>query len=285
MASNTKRFALNVGMNWVATAVNMVVPFFLTPFVVRHLGTVQYGIWILAVSTVSYLALLDLGLRSAVIRFVSKAQAEGNHAEGEKLIGAALWFRILIALGVSCLSILLAFLMPHFFKIPASLVNASRITVLACALGAVLAAIHRFDLLSSITMIQTILRAGGVLVILRSGHGLISLACWEFMVILAIGVLTCLVAMRIFPASRTRVRRPEPSVLRAIWSYSFTTFVFMMAVQVIINTDSLVVGAFLSRRRYPARFLQHLCRWRAVSTQVDDMMICDKCFLGEPKQC
>jgi len=257
MASNTKRFALNVGMNWVATAVNMVVPFFLTPFVVRHLGTVQYGIWILAVSTVSYLALLDLGLRSAVIRFVSKAQAEGNHAEGAKLIGAALWFRMLIALGVSCLSILLAFLMPHFFKIPASLVSASRITVLACALGvavtlisgvfgAVLAAIHRFDLLSSITMIQTILRAGGVLVILRSGRGLISLACWEFMVILGIGILTCLIAMRIFPASRTRVRRPEPSVLRAIWSYSFTTFVFMMAVQVIINTDSLVVGAFLS---------------------------------------
>ena len=76
MASTTKRFALNVGMNWVATAVNMVVPFFLTPFVVRHLGTVQYGLWILAVSTVSYLALLDLGLRSAVIRFVSKAEAE-----------------------------------------------------------------------------------------------------------------------------------------------------------------------------------------------------------------
>ena len=257
MASTTKRFALNVGMNWVATAVNMVVPFFLTPFVVRHLGTVQYGIWILAVSTVSYLALLDLGLRSAVIRFVSKAEAEGNHTEGAKLIGAALWFRVLIALGVSCLSILLAFLMPHFFKIPASLVYASRITVLACALGvavtlisgvfgAVLAAIHRFDLLSSITMGQTILRAGGVLLLLRTGHGLISLAYWELIVIVAVGILTCLVAMKVFPASRTPVRRPESSVLRAIWSYSFTTFVFMMAVQVIINTDSLVVGAFLS---------------------------------------
>ena len=54
----------------------MVVPFFLTPFVVGHLGSLQYGIWIVSVSTVSYLALLDLGMRSAVIRFVARAQAQ-----------------------------------------------------------------------------------------------------------------------------------------------------------------------------------------------------------------
>jgi len=257
MVGTTKRFAVNVGMNWVATAVNMVVPFFLTPFVVRHLGAVQYGIWILAVSTVSYLALLDLGLRSAVIRFVSKAEAEGNLTEGAKMISAALWFRVLIALAISVLSILLAYFTPHFFKIPASLIYASRFTVLACALGvavtlvsgvfgAVLAAIHRFDLLSSITMMQTVLRAGGVLLILRSGRGLISLACWELTVVVIAGIITCLIVLKIFPASRTRIRRPEPDVLRAIWTYSFTTFVFMIAVQIIINTDSLVVGAFLS---------------------------------------
>jgi O-antigen/teichoic acid export membrane protein len=257
MASVTKRFVVSVGMNWVAMAVNMVVPFFLTPFVVRHLGTVQYGIWILAVSTVSYLALLDLGLRSAVIRFVSKAEAEGNLAEGTKMIGAALWFRVLIALGVSVLSILLAYVTPHFFKIPASLVYASRVTVLACALGvavtlisgvfgAVLAAIHRFDLLSSIAIVQTILRAAGVLLILRSGRGLIALAYWEFTVILVVGLITCVTALKIFPTARTPLRRPDSGVLREIWTYSLTTFVFMIAVQIIINTDSLVIGAFLS---------------------------------------
>jgi len=251
MASSKKRFAVNVGMNWIATAINMIVPFFLTPFVVRHLGTVQYGIWILAVSTVSYLALLDLGLRSAVIRFVSKAQAEGNLAEGTKMISAALWFRVLIAVAVSALGILLAYATPHFFKIPPPLIHASRLTVLTCALGVavtlvsgvfggVLAAIHRFDLLSSVSMLQTTLRACGILLILRSGHGLIYLAYWELTVVTLTGVLTYLIALKIFPASRAPIRRPDSSVLRAIWTYSFTTL------QIIINTDSLVVGAFLS---------------------------------------
>ena len=102
MAITKKRFAVNVFTNWVATAVGMVVPFFLMPFVVHHLGDVQYGIWILAVSTVSYLGLLDLGLRSAVIRFVSRAQARGEFEDAANSISHALWLRLLISRGCRC---------------------------------------------------------------------------------------------------------------------------------------------------------------------------------------
>jgi O-antigen/teichoic acid export membrane protein len=257
MANLKKRFAVNVMMNWAATAVSMVVPFFLTPFVVRHLGTQSYGVWILAVSTVSYLNLLDLGLRSAVIRFVSKAQAQGKLKDASDTIGTALWFRLLLSAGVAVISAFLAFAAPHLFKIPPDLRFAAQITVLFCALGvgitlttgvfgAVLAAINRFDILSSITMVQTVTRAVGVLLILRSGRGLISLACWDMTVVLLAGLATFAIAWKVFPSCRVRVTRPDMRVLRTIWSYSFTTFIFMIAVQIVINTDSLVIGAFLS---------------------------------------
>jgi O-antigen/teichoic acid export membrane protein len=36
------------------------------------------------------------------------------------------------------------------------------------------------------------------------------------------------------------------AVLKMIWSYSFTTFIFIIAVQIVINTDNMVVGAFVS---------------------------------------
>ncbi|WP_348267234.1 polysaccharide biosynthesis C-terminal domain-containing protein [Edaphobacter paludis] len=255
--ANTKRFAFNVLMNWAAVAVGMVVPFFLTPFVVRHLGSAAYGVWILAVSTVAYLNLLDLGLRSAVIRFVSKADAEGNLEDAQAAIGAALWFRLLISAVVVVISILLALSFPHLFKVPSDLRRASQITVLMCALGiavtlisgvfgAVLAAIHRFDILSWVTVMQTLARAGGVLLLLRSGRGLVALAYWEFTVVLLTGLVTAAIALKMFPASRVPVRRPRGEILKAIWSYSFTTFVLIIAVQVIINTDNLAVGAFLS---------------------------------------
>jgi O-antigen/teichoic acid export membrane protein len=257
MASTKRRFAINVLMNWAATAVNMVVPFFLSPFVVRRLGAVQYGIWILSVSTVSYLALMDLGLRSVVVRFVSKSQAEGRADEGTAVVGAALWLRLLIACGVALLSVGLGLAAPHMFRIPVGLMHAAQVTMLLCGMGvavtlvtgvfgAVLTAIHRFDLLSTITMGQTAARAIGFLLILRSGRGLIALACWELTVIALSGAVTCVVALKIYPACRVRVKRPSGDVMRRIWSYSLTTFVFMIAVQIVINTDSLVIGAFLS---------------------------------------
>jgi O-antigen/teichoic acid export membrane protein len=255
--ASTKRFALNVMMNWVAMAVGMVVPFFLTPFVIRHLGLIAYGIWILAVSTVSYLGVLDMGLRSAVIRFVSKAEAQGKPGDATRVIGAALWVRVLIATSVAVLSIGLALLFPHLFKIPSGMQRPAQITVLMCALsvaftlisgvfGAVLAAIHRFDVLSFISASQTLARAAGVILILSSGHGLITLAFWELTISLLGGLTTMGMALKLFPPCRARVTRPDKGILKMIWSYSFTTFIFIIATQIIINTDNLVIGAFLS---------------------------------------
>jgi len=255
--ASTRRFALNVGMNWIAMAVGMVVPFFLTPFVIRSLGITAYGIWILAVSTVSYLNVLDMGLRSAIIRFVSKAEAQKKPEDATSAIGAALWVRILISASIAVLSVFLALVFPHLFKIPPNLQRAAQITVLMCALGvastlvsgvfgAVLAATHRFDVLSSISGLQTLARAGGVILILRSGHGLVSLAYWEMTVALLSGLATCGIALKIFPPCRVRITRPDIAILKMIWSYSLTTFIFIIAIQVISNTDNLVVGAFIS---------------------------------------
>jgi len=255
--AGTKRFAFNVVMNWIAVAVGMVVPFFLTPYVIKMLGVTAYGVWILAVSTVAYLNILDMGLRSAIVRFVSKASAEDKPEDATAAVGAALWVRVLISAGIAVLSIILAFAFPHLFKIPHDLQRPAQITVLMCALGvaftlvsgvfgAVLSATHRFDVLSGISAMQTLARAGGVILILRSGHGLVPLAYWEMIIALLGGIATVVAALKLYPPSRVRIARPDMDLLKTIGTYSFTTFVILVAVQIVMNTDNLVVGAFVS---------------------------------------
>ena len=95
-------------------------------------------------------------------------------------------------------------------------------------------------------MSQTVARACGVVLILHRGGGLIALAYWELTVVAAVGVATVVLAMRKFPQARVLPRKPRRDVLRPLWTYSATTFVFVLAVQVVINTDTLVIGAFLS---------------------------------------
>ena len=238
-------------------AVGMVVPFFLAPFVVRHLGATIYGIWILAVSTAAYLNMLDLGLRSAITRFVSKSATEGDTLAAQKAIAATLWFRGLIAAVMVIISIALSVWFGAIFKIPHDLVRPAQITVLLCALGVastlvagvyggVLRAINRFDVLSSITMTQTLVRAVGVILILRSGHGLVVLAVWEFVIVFLSAVSEFVFALRLYPPCRIFVFRPDMKTLKSIWSYSFKAFVIIVAVQIVFYTDNIVVGAFLS---------------------------------------
>lgn len=243
--------------NWLATGANMLVPFFLTPFVVHRLGSVAYGVWVLAVSTVSYFNLLDLGLRSAVIRYVSKSVAREEHLDAQKTIEAALWFRLVIAAVVVLASIALAFAFTHIFTVPPEMRASARITVLLCTLGVavtlvagvfggVLSALNRFDLSSGIIILQTILRAVGVVLILRAGHGLEMLALWELIIIVIAAAVTIITAVKLYPHCKIHLKRPEMKLLRTIWSYSFKTFIIMVAVQIVFYTDNVVVGAFLS---------------------------------------
>jgi O-antigen/teichoic acid export membrane protein len=75
---------------------------------------------------------------------------------------------------------------------------------------------------------------------------LIALAYWEFAVTLLAGLATWGVAVKIFPVCRVRLGRPDIKTLKMIWSYSFITFIILIAVQVIFNTDNIVVGALVS---------------------------------------
>ena len=200
---STKRFAFNVIMNWVAMAVGMVVPFFLTPIVVRTLGPTAYGVWILAVSTVAYLNLLDLGSAQRGHPFCLQGRRPGKSDEAKSAIAAALWFRLLIAGGVAVFSIALASVFPRLFNVPADLQRAAQITVLVCALGvavtlvsgvfgAVLAAINRYDILSCVEVFRVVARATGVILILKNGGGLIAFAFCEFAVIFISGLGSCI---------------------------------------------------------------------------------------------
>src|SRR5947207_5423551 len=95
--SRARRIAQNVLSNWLALAITTMVGFFLSPFVVHHLGNLAYGVWVLIASLVSYMNLLDLGLRGAVTRFVSKGTAQDDHEQSSQAVSGALWIRLWIS--------------------------------------------------------------------------------------------------------------------------------------------------------------------------------------------
>src|SRR6266850_5036266 len=120
------RIGISVFLNWMALAISLGVAFFLSPFVVHRLGNVAYGVWTLVNSMIAYMGLLDLGLRGAVTRFVSKHHARGEHLESSRALSAAFWFRLGIGVVVVLTSLVLPQIAISVFHIPAEMQAATR---------------------------------------------------------------------------------------------------------------------------------------------------------------
>jgi O-antigen/teichoic acid export membrane protein len=253
----TRRIAQNILSNWLALAVATLAGFFMSPFVVHHLGNVAYGVWVIIGSLVSYMNLLDLGLRGAVTRFVSKGNTQGNHEESSQAVSGALWIRLWISLAIVLAGLLLSFGFNRFFGIPVALQQAARIAMLVTAVtvainlwcgvfGGVLTALHRYDLTSSVAVLQTCLRVAGIVFLLRSGHGILALAIWDLCTSIAANTALVILCFVSYPRLKVVFGRPDRATLQKLWTYSSYVFLINLAVQVTYYTDNLVVGAFLS---------------------------------------
>ena len=235
----------------------MAVGFFLSPFLVHRLGNEAYGIWVLAISSIGYLGALDLGMRSSVLRHVGKGHTTGDHEGASAALSGALWVRLYISLVVLVLSGGLAYFFPLLFKVPADLAFSARVAVsiigLSLALtmsmgvfGGVISGLNRYDLQTVVTLIQMSLRVAGVVLVLRKGYGIVAIAVCEFIAGFVGNVLLVVIARRIYPELRVSLKQPDKAVLRSLWSYSFYAFLTTIAIQLVYQTDNVVVGTFVS---------------------------------------
>jgi O-antigen/teichoic acid export membrane protein len=257
MQLRQRHIARNVLFNWLGTIANMAVGFLLSPFILHHLGNVAYGVWVLTVSVVGYLSLLDLGMQSSILRFVSQGHAKQDHQSASEATSAALWVRLQISALALLLSAGLAVVFPHIFKIPQELASDARkailligaataITMSLGVLGGVISALNRYDLQNYVNLVQTAIRVIGIVAVLRSGHGIVAIAVCELVAVLAGKLLQVWIARRLYPELRIQLAKPKRETLRKIWSYSSYTFLITIAVQLVYQTDNLVVGAFVS---------------------------------------
>lgn len=110
-ASEKRKISKGATISYLSIFLNIIAGLIYTPWMTKTLGQSNYGIYSLANSIISLVA-IDLGLGTAVSRFVSKYRAEKDIDSSNKMIG--LIFKIFIFLS----SILLVALTIIYFFIP-----------------------------------------------------------------------------------------------------------------------------------------------------------------------
>lgn len=202
--------------NWAAMGVNILISFFMMPFVIRELGTSAYGFWALLQSVIAYMFLLDFGVRSSLNRHLAGFYARGSHEEANRVFNTGLVVYLLICLAVVLLSCLFGVTFHWFFPLqevdPTAVVWVVTLIGASVALrfpGAVfdsgLSALQRFDLINLAQVASLFVRTAMIIISLQSGYGLLAIAAATFFgSLLSVG-LSYLLAAGICPSMRLSV--------------------------------------------------------------------------------
>ena len=99
--SNSKQKILAVGLGYGNILVHNLVSFVLTPLMILIWGDASYGIYKIILSLMTYFMLIDSGIKSSVVRFISEYRAS-NDRQGERKYIATIFSYYVVAGVILC---------------------------------------------------------------------------------------------------------------------------------------------------------------------------------------
>jgi len=246
----------NVGSSWSALAINVLVGIFLSPFILHRLGDTAYGIWILVFSVTGYYGMFDLGIRSSIIRYVSKYSATGDNDKLAHFVNTSLV--TYTGIGIVCMAVTTALsaLVERLFHIPPQMHEQARWLLLMTGagvslgfplgvFGGMLEGLQRFYILNWTSIGSTLLRAGLIFYFLNHGYGLITVTLLTVLMPVLSSILRGIIVFRLCPLP-LGLKYVDRDSFRHMATYGGTTFLVIVAGRLRFRTDELVLGGMLS---------------------------------------
>lgn len=231
---------------------------FFTPYLIRCLGSSEYGIYGLVASVTAYLYLLDLGVGNAIIRYMAKYRFGGNRKAERNLMATTMVFYGIIAAVVIIIGLILNFFLPQIFGKGLSeqeLVLAGKmlqITVLTAAvslffspISKTLIAYEKFALSKCIDIVKVVMRVGLCCVALALGGKGIAIVSINLLATAGVGIFSMIYTfakLKIIP----RFKGINFGFIKEIWGYTFFIMLQMVATQINSMVDHILIGSFVS---------------------------------------
>ncbi|HEX8925253.1 MAG TPA: oligosaccharide flippase family protein, partial [Terriglobales bacterium] len=177
----------SVAANWAGLITSALLSLVLTPILIRGLGNLYFGMFMLVSSVLDSCWLLDFGMRTAMFRFIARHRGSGDREELDRTFSSG----IVLACGSASLIVLLdliaVLVLPHFFSLGTADRSVFRQLLLLCGFsvaasflsqffGTYQCAFRRFDYYNLNTALTGILRAVLIVVALRLHAGVRTVA-------------------------------------------------------------------------------------------------------------
>ncbi len=253
---NKRQIVKNVGSSWFSLGFDVLVGLFLSPFLLHWLGDAAFGIWVLIFSITGYYGLFDLGIRSSVVRYVSKFTATDDIEDLAKLVNTSLFTYSSIGALSLLVTAVLSVYVDHIFKIPPEFHSTARWLLLMVGasvglgfplgvVGGYLDGLQRFYVNNWANIAGDIARLVLIIVAVRHGRGLLTVAAITVLLPLLLSAIRGVIAYRILPVP-FGLKYVDRATFRTMANYSGVTLIIMLATQLKFKTDNIVIGTMIS---------------------------------------
>jgi len=253
---NKRQIAKNVGSSWFSLGVDVLVGIFLYPTILHHLGDTASGIWVLIFSITGYYGLFDLGIRSSIVRYVSKFTAVDDIEDLAKLVNTSLFSYSCVGLLSLAVTGVLALYVDTLFKIPPGMHSTARLLFLMVGaaiavgfplgvVGGFLDGLQKFYINNWTSVAANAVRVVLIVSALHHGRGLLTVAAITVFLPIVTSLARGFLAFRIRPVP-FGLHYVDRSTFRMMANYSGVTLMIMIATQLKFKTDTIVIGTMLS---------------------------------------
>lgn len=253
--ASARQFMRNALSSYANLIFGVVLSLVLTRVLLVHLGTSTYGLWIVLLSIVSYLALLDVGVSTAVVQRVARMTAENDHAGLANVIRtASVFFSVSGAIAVVITVVLAPFLanIVHLGSISSKVAGITLVLLgvmiatkfIAAVPGAVLFGVGRNDRQSQIGLAGMFITQIAQVVVVLLGGGLVWLGAVTLVgTIISFGLTSFLV--RRITGFSVASGRFERQILVDLLKFGGRNTVIAISGMVSFSLDALIIGIIL----------------------------------------
>lgn len=254
---NKKKVLVNIVSNWTFFLVTVLAAFIVSPIMVRQLGNETYGIWVLIVSISSYFTVLDFGINTAIVRYISKYTAVKDYHNASKIYSSSFMIFMMLSMVVLGTIAIIGLYFKEFFDIQSYsdqylyivllIIGADMaINLIFGVLAGTMRALQNFLEINIIMIAVTIIKNILLVYLLFNGYSLLSIA----MLVISSSIIKY-AAQYIFVKKQYgflsfNFTTVDKATLKLLFNYSIYSFLIAISLKILFSTDSMVIGALIS---------------------------------------
>ena len=252
-----KTITKNIFSNYVGIAGTIIIAFMLSPYLVHTLGDTKYGVWSVISALTGYMALLDLGISSAIAKYVAKYKALKDYKSLNTVLASGLVIMMSVGTLLVLISPLIAGFMVDVFKFEGELGESVHLLVLIASLdiaifvttGILVGSMYGFqrhEIINGVSLTVTLMNACFFYLVLQNGYDLVAMGIVNLAGNIFAAIVYFYALAKIEPDASLNVRNAEKPVVGSIFTFSKYTFLSMLAMQLVYYSDAFVIGFFMS---------------------------------------